>query len=166
MQRGVRFGSSDAPRETEKKIQELLNASDGMASPVGVMPVDSSKVGSPETYLGSKRTVPSDSWSLVGDWDIQSEYASNKSAGAKIIYKYSAKEVYLVASSDNGVKVKVMLDGKLVNSQKGEDVGSDGIMSVKEDRLYKIIQDSEYGQHTLELEILFPGLKAFAFTFG
>ena len=78
----------------------------------------------------------------------------------------ATKEVYLVASSENLVQVRVKLDGQLVGSQKGEDVGVDGVMTIKEDRLYKIIEDSTYGIHTLELQILSPGLKAFAFTFG
>lgn len=157
---------SEADRASfENQIQKLLDVKIDMTSPKYTS-VDSSKPLSPETYLGSKRSQPSESWSLAGDWDVQSEFAQNQLKGAKIVYKYQAKEVYLVGSSVNGVKIKVMLDGKLVGEQRGEDVGADGILTIKEDRLYKIIQDSAYGQHTLELEILSPGLKAFAFTFG
>lgn len=154
-----------AYKETEKKIQELLKVSVDMTSSQ-VSSFDPTKPLSKETYLGSERAIPSDNWSLVGDWDIQQEYAENKVAGAKIIYKYKAKEVYLVASSKDPVKVKVIKDGKIVGAEKGEDVGEDGIMTIKEDRLYKIIQDSNYGQYTLDLEILSPGLKVFTFTFG
>lgn len=157
--------SKAAHAETEKKIQELLKVKEDMTV-AKVSAPDPNKPLSPETYLGSERSIPSDSWSLDGNWDIQPEYATNKSAGAKIIYKYKAKDVFLVASSQNPVKVKVMIDGKIVEAEKGKDVGADGIMTVKEDRLYKIIQASAYGEHTLELEILSPGLKAFAFTFG
>lgn len=152
--------------ETEKKIQELLKVTADMTNPKNITSADTSKVNSPETYLGSERSIPSRNWSLIGDWVIQSEYAENKVAGAKIIYKYKAKEVYIVASSKSGVKVKVLRDGKIVGSERGEDVPFDGVVTIKEDRLYKLIQDSNYGQHTLELEILSPGLKAFTFTFG
>ena len=151
--------------ETEKKIQQILKVSADMTSSQ-VSSFDPTKPLSKETYLGSERATPSDNWSLVGDWDIQPEYAENKVAGAKIIYKYKAKEVYLVASSKDPVRVKVIRNGKVAGSEKGEDVGIDGIMIIKEDRLYKIIQDSAYGQHALELEILSPGLKVFTFTFG
>lgn len=157
--------SKAAHGETEKKIQELLKLKEDMTV-AKVSTSDPSKPLSLETYLGSERAIASDNWLLEGDWDIQPEYAVNKSAGAKIIYKYRAKDVFLVASSKNPVHVKVVLDGQLVGSQKGEDLGADGIMTVSEDRLYKIIQDSNYGQHTLELQILSPGLKAFTFTFG
>ena len=157
--------SKEAHEETEKKIQELLKVKEDMTV-ANVSTADSDKPLSPETYLGSERSVLSDSWSLEGEWDIQPEYAVNKSSDAKIIYKYKAKDVFLVASSNNPVKVRVKLDGQLVENEKGEDVGIDGIMTIKEDRLYKIIQDLTYGIHTLELQILSPGLKAFAFTFG
>lgn len=152
--------------ETEKKIQELLKVTADMTNPKNITSVDTSKVNSPETYLGFERSIPSQNWSLIGDWVIQPEYAENKTTGAKIIYKYQAKEVYLVASSKIGIKVKVLRDGTIVGSERGEDVASDGTVTIKEDRLYKIIQDANYGQHTLELQILAPGLKAFTFTFG
>lgn len=154
-----------AYKETERKIQELLNVKDTI-NQKSLTNFESQNNNSPETYLGSKRSIASKNWSLVGDWEIQPEYATNKSIGAKIIYKYMAKEVYLVASGKNQIQVRVKVDGKLVGDEKGEDVGESGILTVNEDRLYKIIQSKVYGEHTLELEILSPGLKTFAFTFG
>ena len=157
--------SKAAHVETEKKIQELLKLKEEM-SVAKISSPDPNKPLSPETYLGSDRAVPSQDWKFEGDWDIQPEFATNRDAGAKIIYKYKAKDVFLVASAKNDVKVRVKLDGQLVGGEKGEDVGEDGIVTVNRDGLYKIIQDSTYGIHTLELEILSPGLMAFAFTFG
>ena len=109
---------------------------------------------------------------LSGTWNFKDEFAENKNAGAmpigrqaKIIFRYQAKDVYMVASSANGVRVKVLLDGVPVGSEAGEDV-KQGTLTIKEDRLYKIIQDSKWGEHTLELIIENPGLRAFTFTFG
>lgn len=73
----------------------------------------------------------------------------------------------MVASSLSRVRAKVMIDGEQVAPDlAGTDVGSGGILEVKDDRLYKIIESNVSAEHTLELEILDPGLKTFTFTFG
>ena len=89
-----------------------------------------------------------------------------KFINARIVYKYSAKDVYFVGSSEKGVKVTIMEDGKVVGKDKGADVSADGTVLIKENRLYKLIQASDYGEHTIEIIIENPGLEAFAFTFG
>lgn len=103
-----------------------------------------------------------------GDWNIQGEYAENISAGAKIIFKYRAKDVYMVASGDGGpVKIKVSRDGEIPGGAAGEDIDESGSGSISSDNLYKLIQDnSEQGEHVIEIQIEDPGLKAFTFTFG
>ncbi len=186
--------------ETEAKIQELLEEKmaregkkdtvvDGYVKPSGAVTIEA---GSPETYFGSARntylangdagkageqklTEPSNlnlnELNLAGTWNFAPEYAENTTAGAKIIYRYQAKGVYLVGSAVNGVRARVLRDGKpLTSAEAGEDVilkDGQSYVTFKEDRLYKIIQDKNgAGEHTLEIIIEAPGLKAFAFTFG
>jgi peroxiredoxin len=168
--------------ETEQNIQQALREQNagtvpgGLVSPANAIGMDASKVKSQETYFGSARnsflgsgipglagmqTMPEsknikgNTLYLTGQWDIQGEYAENKTAGATIIYKYNAKNVYLVANSLVGVKLQVLLDGKPL-----------GAVLVKEDRLYKIVEGADYGEHTLEITIDGPGLRAYTFTFG
>ncbi|TSC81771.1 MAG: Thiol-disulfide isomerase [Parcubacteria group bacterium Gr01-1014_20] len=147
-----------------------------IGSPKGVTAVDPSRVGSPEVYFGAARNEflgngkkgvvgdqafgePEDFKRnilfLVGNWNIKEESAENKTASAKIIFKYSAKNVYMVAGSEKGAKLKIINDGKEVNS-----------LIVKEEVLYPIIENSTYGEHLLEIIIENPGLIAFTFTFG
>ena len=92
---------------------------------------------------------------LTGQWDFRPEYAESMSAGAVITYKYSAKNVYLVANSASGVKLTVRLDGKLLKT-----------IEVKANQLYKIVEGADYGEHELEITIDGPGLRAYTFTFG
>jgi thiol-disulfide isomerase/thioredoxin len=173
--------------ETERAIQKALKGRDdvlglkdevpgGLVEPSGAIELDASKIKSEETYFGSARnsflgsgipglsglqTMPApknmkaDVLYLTGRWDFHAEYAENMSAGAVITYKYSARNVYLVANSATGVKLKVLLDGKPLAP-----------VLVKEDRLYKIVEGTSYGEHTLELMIEGPGLRAYTFTFG
>lgn len=103
---------------------------------------------------------------LVGDWDFKNEFSESKSNEAKILFRYQAKDVYMVASSQKGIKVRVFLDGKPLGREAGEDV-TQSTLFIKGDRLYKIIQDpGGWGEHTLELIIETLDLRAFTFTFG
>ncbi len=182
---------------TEKEIQKALAdratvlgqnsaVASGMVVPADVTSVESGKVGSPESYLGSARnqylgngtagksgiqtfTAPANPQRnkvfLSGTWNITDEYAKSVGAGS-IIYKYSAKNVYLVMSSDTGNTITILLDGKPVGAQKNADTEADSTIHVQEHKLYRLIGGREYGEHTLEIKVDGPGLEAYAFTFG
>jgi thiol-disulfide isomerase/thioredoxin len=180
---------------TEMKIKELLAeraqvlgedmpADKTLASPS--VPSQGNAAKSPETYLGSARNVylangtPGQSGEqtflppdnpilnnlyLGGIWNIQPEYAESDS-GASVLYKYNAKEVYIVADADTPVQVEVLQDGKSVGASRGTDVNSDGTVLMKESRLYKLIRNATPGEHILELKAGGKGLRLYAFTFG
>ena len=116
--------------------------------------------------LSEPKTIESNTLYLVGDWDIAPEFSQNASKQSKIIFRYHAKNVFIVAGSPVGARMSVLIDGKPVGSRAGNDVNADGIVEIKDERLYHLIQDSEYGEHTLELIIENVGLQAFTFTFG
>ncbi|MDP3645806.1 MAG: redoxin family protein [bacterium] len=159
-----------------------------VSNPENVVTVNSRKLGSPEVYFGAARneyfgngtasqegektfTIPtsikSNTLYLGGTWYLNSEYAQNNSSNAIIQFKYQAKDVYFVASANNPIKIKVTRDGgKPLNAARGADVDADGYTTIREDRLYKLIEDLDYGLHTIEISIESPGLKAYTFTFG
>ena len=73
----------------------------------------------------------------------------------------------MVASSKNGARLKILQDGEPVGSAAGADVATDGTVRVQDERLYKIINNSNgTGEHTLEIIIEDPGLEVFTFTFS
>ena len=144
---------------------------------------------SPETYLGSSRmqyyfpggrvgngkkvfrlseNLSSNSFSLGGEWDIQDEN-SMTGKDAMLNYNFTADKVFLVLRprKNSSATVRVLIDGKVVNSERaGADV-TDGIVKVDTDRLYNLIDlKGNAGSHILKLEFLTPGIEAFAFTFG
>jgi len=159
--------------------------------PEGAVDVGDLAIGSPETYFGSSRNqtlangrrgVPGTQSLIIpdgqklnalylgGGWDLTPEYAQNLTPGAKIVFRYKAKSVYFVASAESGVTVTVLRDGKPLGAEAGKDVtGAGGTTTafIREDRLYELIDDpSGAGEHTLEIIIEKPGLRAFTFTFG
>jgi len=174
--------------ETEKKIQKLLQermvslnmegeVAKDIVSPEGAEEVDLSIRRSPEIYFGSSRNtylgngksrtpgmqsleaptkVKTNVLYLDGEWNFTDEFAENKSAGARIIFRYKAQKVFFVASSEEGVNIRLLKDGE----PYGEPI------LIKQDSLYRLIEDVKYGEHTLEIIIENPGLKAFTFTFG
>ncbi len=184
--------------EIERKIQEALaermevlgiegTISEAFANPGGA---DVPNAKSPETYFGALRNenfgngtrgvagtqnlsiarepLPNTLY-LSGTWDITPEFAENVAPDASILFTFSAKKVFLVASGKDPVQVSVLLDGKPIpDAEAGADVtvsAQTSTLTIREDRLYEVV-NGEYGTHTLELRPHEPGLKAFTFTFG
>jgi len=160
----------------------------GITNPTGTVSVDAALVGSSETYFGAERneylangsqnqpgtqtlTIPASTQPnalyLEGTWNFADQYATNQTANARILYQYSAKNVYMVASADQPVTIQVLVDGKPVGALAGADVSPTSSTAViQANRLYSIVQGTDYGAHTLEIIVEDPGLHAFTFTFG
>lgn len=186
--RYVHFGEGEYDK-TEEAIQELLKeAGSTVSSEMVTMPDQTPKTQlSPETYLGSKRmeylypngsTINGkqvfelrnplrNSFSFGGEWTIGDEY-SMSGKNAVLVYQFSANKVFLVMrpGSTPG-KIKVFLDGKVVDvKNQGTDV-ENGVVTIDTDRLYELINlDGISGEHTLRLEFETEGTSVYAFTFG
>jgi len=162
----------------------------GIVDPTNAVSTDASQVQSPETYFGAERNeylangtqnttgsqtlmlpgmsvMNQNALYLEGTWNFNPQYAESTSSTAKIVYEYNAKNVYMVASSQNGVRAKVLIDGKPIDpSIAGSDVSADGTVLIQADKLYNLVKGSSYGAHTLELDVESSGLDAYTFTFG
>lgn len=170
-------------------LHEQGNIAKDTVQPAHAPAVNFSEVKSPEIYFGSFRnqkylgngrgaemgiqhfiipqTMKENALYLEGDWNITPEFAESKSAGARILFRYNAKSVYIVASSVESAPVKILRDGKPLAGEAGEDIDKKSSTAViQQDRLYKLIEDSDYSNHALEIIIEKPGLRAFTFTFG
>ena len=186
-------GYAETEQEIQKLLaerQQVLGEGGSIASdmvnPTGVEQVDTSRLYSPEIYFGSARNtnlgngqsgqtgsqnfilpnnIRRDNLYLAGSWNIQPEFAENQQAGAKIVFYYQAQKVFIVARSDQPVKLQILRDGQPVGEVSGRDV-INGEVTVQADQLYRLIEDSEWGEHTLEIIVESPGLQVFTFTFG
>ena len=185
-----------AYEETEMKIRELLEERAsvlgenkvGMDKELAVsnVPIERNVAQSPETYFGSSRneyfangtsgrqgeqtfslpqTPSRNSLYLGGSWNIMPEYAESVSGGS-VVYKYNAKEVYIVADADTPMEIEVLQDGKPIGTSRGADVDTEGFVMIKESRLYKLIRNATPGEHVLELKVGGKGIRFYAFTFG
>jgi cytochrome c biogenesis protein CcdA/thiol-disulfide isomerase/thioredoxin len=145
---------------------------------------------SPETYIGYARAdrfvspggliqnrqsryagaaLQLNNWSLEGDWWVAKESARSAVPGAKISYRFHARDLHLVVGSPGGrpVRFKVTIDGKAPGAAAGSDIAADGSGTVTGERLYQLIrQKGDVRDRTFTITFLDPAVEAFAFTFG
>ena len=148
------------------------------------------EIRSPETYIGYARaenfaspggllhdgpkayaTAPLNlnDWALEGRWLDGRQSARSLAPGAKINFRFHARDLHLVLGSASGkpVRYRVLIDGKAPGADAGVDVAADGSGTVKEQRLYQLVrQKGPVRDRTFTIEFLDPQVEAFAFTFG
>lgn len=186
--RYTHFGEGEYDK-TETMIQQLLKEAGAQVSEQVSNPEYAVMSRTPETYLGSARlealaspeqplpgktqlyslpkSLPNNAFALQGKWSIQPEFATAQPGGA-LELSFESGEVFLVmrpVKEGEEKPVTVLLDGKPVEGQKGEDV-IDGVVRVSADRLYKLIKLDKPSRHIIRLEFPEGGVEAFAFTFG
>jgi cytochrome c biogenesis protein CcdA/thiol-disulfide isomerase/thioredoxin len=192
-------GEGDYDR-SERVIRQLLSEAGhppsarmagGKASGAAEMAA-SGKVRSPETYVGYARAdrfaspggqardtakdyaIPNapalNDWGLGGRWTIGPQSATSLQPGARIAFRFHARDLHLVlgpAAGGKPVRFKVTVDGRAPGRDVGGDIRPDGSGVVTGERLYQLVrQDGEVRDRTFEIIFLDPGVRAFAFTFG
>ena len=147
-------------------------------------------MGSPETYIGYARAdrfvspggllhdraktyssapLKLNEWTLEGSWIDGRQSARSLGAGAKISFRFHARDLHLVLGSATGkpVRFRVMLDGAAPVADAGVDAKADGTGTVTGQRLYQLIrQKGAVRDRTFTITFLDAGVEAFSFTFG
>ena len=172
-------------RERNKALGIGEDVGGEIVSPEKIGATPRTNAGSPEIYFGASRNellgngaagrrgvqsftepknISLNTLYLGGQWDITDEYAENKGP-AKIIFRYKAQYVYMVASAENTVRAKILIDGRVIQTP-GKDVDENGFVTIQKDQLYTLAAGLGSEEHTLEIIIESLGLRAFTFTFG
>jgi cytochrome c biogenesis protein CcdA/thiol-disulfide isomerase/thioredoxin len=183
---------------SERVIRQLL-AEAGHAPASGMSRTNASgaeaaaafnEIGSPETYIGyarAERFVSPDGlahdqpktyasaplalndWSFEGSWTDRRQSARSQAAGAKISFRFHARDLHLVLGSFTGkpVRFRVTIDGQAPDGDAGSDVKPDGTGVVTGQRLYQLVrQKGAVRDRRFTITFLDPGAEAFSFTFG
>jgi hypothetical protein len=172
----VHFGEGEYD-ETEAAIRTLLAEAgrDRLGSTTSPKVERAMPGATPETYLGSDRAerfvngplepgrhrygtggfeLPDDHLALGGVWRIDGDRAT-AGRGARLVMNFRARRVFLVMGSPGGTRrVRVLLDGRPIRT-----------VSVRRQRLYRLVDLPRAGRHTLELRPE-AGTSGYAFTFG
>jgi thiol-disulfide isomerase/thioredoxin len=130
-----------------------------------------------EVHYIAPQTVPIDNFALDGDWKAGDEFVRHVRSSAeskdRVELHYQAKSVYLVAGSDDGTpkRLYIMQDGKpLAPGNWGVDVQTDSkgasYIELGGKRMYYVVNNLQFGEHTLEVSTAAPGVSLYSFTFG
>jgi cytochrome c biogenesis protein CcdA/thiol-disulfide isomerase/thioredoxin len=186
--RYAHFGEGEYGK-TEAAIRELLAEAGHQpgARAEAHAETPSAGVTTPESYLGASRAlrfvngsispgtqdftasadeVPDDGLAYEGRWRIGFDDATAL-AGGRLDLNFGARRVFLVLGSRGGQPrpLRVLLDGKpLPQRFAGTDV-QDGVATVSDQRLYRLVELPSAQRHLLTLEFA-PGISGYAFTFG
>ena len=184
----VHFGEG-AYSETEAAIRSLLAEAGhkklGERAHARVQRPDPHST--PESYLGAARAegfangpilpgaqtfdeIPAsqlagDQLAYGGDWAIAHDSAT-AGQGASLELNFTARRVFLVLGSPGEArKMQVLLDGKPIpNSLAGPDVHN-GVATISNQRLYRLVDLPHPESHVLTLHPQ-QGIQGYAFTFG
>jgi thiol-disulfide isomerase/thioredoxin len=116
---------------------------------------------------------------LVGRWSSTAEFieaaASDTPQPNRIVLRYSAAAVNLVMASNRASSAEVLIlqDGQpLSREQATADTEfragngrQESLVVIRRPRMYALVDNRQFGEHTLELISSTPGLAAYAFTF-
>jgi thiol-disulfide isomerase/thioredoxin len=173
----VRLGEDHA-HEIETSIRRLLGLpSTATVGQPGDDP-DFSHIGSPEMYFGSEHPTPQDArqspqlgearysfgqapgpglneYLLDGVWSREGERLVLRSSRGALRLRFSAADLYLVATAPETASVRIRVDGREMQP-----------VSISWPTLYTLTRGQNYGEHLLELEADTPGLTLFSATFG
>jgi thiol-disulfide isomerase/thioredoxin len=179
-----------AERSNQKGL-EISNLNQTKLIVSGAPSVDFNQIKTPELYFGYQYaraqlgniegfnpektvnyTIPSSNLDtnviyLQGLWKNNPDNMELVGPDGKITLVYSAKSVNIVAGGKGQVAVRE--DGKGVqtnNSSKGNDTDAEGKLSIDGQRLYNIADNTNYGNHQIEIAAKGPGFKIYTFTFG
>ena len=187
--RYVHFGEGSY-EQTEAAIRSLLAEAGeselGPGAQASTERIDPA-LGSPETYLGVQRAqgwvdgpfpgvrdygapdaadLRLNEFAFGGPWRVDAEAGTALARDSSIGLSFQARRVFLVLGAEDGpASLEVELDGEPIpDALAGDDV-SGGVATVDEQRLYRLVDLPEAGEHTLTLRFA-PGISGYAFTFG
>jgi thiol-disulfide isomerase/thioredoxin len=91
---------------------------------------------------------------LDGSWMNNEDHMELKSEEGKVTLKYTAKNVNMVAGSNEPTEIVILLDGDEIGKQ-----------TIEGQKLYNIVFGDDYSTHEIEIRAK-SGFKIYTFTFG
>jgi len=101
---------------------------------------------------------------LKGEWKNNPDHMELQSNNGSIILKYNSKSVNIVAGGNGNFTVTQ--DGKLITNDLSKDSSTNGKFVIDKQRLYNLVTNKDYGEHTVEIDVKGKGFQIYTFTFG
>jgi hypothetical protein len=104
-------------------------------------------------------------FALDGAWEVDRESATARGESA-LALAFRGRRVFCVLGTDRAPRrVEVLLDGEPIPAPAAGEDAARGRVTVRGQRLYRLVDLPRAGRHTLELRVE-PGVSGYAFTFG
>ncbi len=104
---------------------------------------------------------------LQGPWKNNADSMELVGTNGSIKLAYSAKSVNIVAGGKGQLSVKAdSKDINISNTLKGNDLDAEGKLNIDGQRLYNVANETNYGNHEIEINAKGIGFKIYTFTFG
>ena len=104
---------------------------------------------------------------LEGEWKNNADSMELVSKEGKIILDYSAKSINIVAGGEGEITVMEFgKDNQTSNPYSGNDLDSEGKLTIDGQRLYNIGSHQDYGNHQIAIDVSGTGFRIYTFTFG
>jgi len=179
-----------------KERMERLNQKNGIdiepSKPTEAVDINPSEVKTPEIYFGYQFTrgnigyggikpdsiidfkLPQSPYKnyvyLSGKWKNNADNMELISDDGEIFLIFDAKNVNIVAGSENGSNAFVFFDNTYENEKnKGADIifqQNKSVSNVNEFKLYNLANAESYGKHIIDIDVVGKGFKVYTFTFG
>lgn len=104
---------------------------------------------------------------LEGEWKNNADSMELVGKDGKIILDYSAKSINIVAGGKGEITVMEFgKDNQTSNPYSGNDLDSEGKLTIDGQRLYNIGSHQDYGNHQIAIDVSGTGFRIYTFTFG
>lgn len=104
---------------------------------------------------------------LEGEWKNTADSMELVGNEGKIILDYSAKSINIVAGGQGEITVMEFgKDNQTRNPYSGNDLNSEGKLTIDGQRLYNIGRHQDYGNRQIAIDISGTGFRIYTFTFG
>tara|TARA_Y100000310_G_scaffold345764_1_gene469566 strand:+ start:1614 stop:2699 length:1086 start_codon:yes stop_codon:yes gene_type:complete len=186
-------GYEETESKIKELLGEINSDIDDSTIDVSKINVDHAEIGTPEIYLGYKlhrgnfgnpegitpneiveyiqpsRISPNNVY-LDGTWKSNEGNMELVSEDGSILLIYKAKVLNIVAGSEQESELFVSLNNEFLNqSISGDDtkiIDGKSISTIKESKLYNLVDGPDYELKVLSIDIFGPGFKLYTFTFG
>lgn len=104
---------------------------------------------------------------LEGEWKNNADSMELVGKDGKIILDYSAKSINIVAGGKGEITVMEFgKDNQTSHPYSGNDLDSEGKLTIDGQRLYNIGSHQDYGNHQIAIDVSGTGFRIYTFTFG
>lgn len=104
---------------------------------------------------------------LDGEWLNSNDYMELKSQTGKVVLRFKAKNLNIVAGGN--ATLDLSLDNSPALNSLGSDAkmaGSNSVATIDSQRLYSLIDSSDYSEKVLEITVHGEGFRIYTYTFG